>query len=226
MKSQTSEQKLSEIANLIAKKCQKAGLSYDQTRYIFKLVRTSLDLRPARATKVVKRSLSETQIESFFKVIKNPNDLLMFKLMYSCALRVSALVGLKKKHICLEELTVNVEFNKTNGGVIPFPKSLKQLLQMFMHANNHEQLFVSSHNRAYSTRAIQLKFKHYAKIAGLPSDVSVHCLRHSVLTRLASKGLTSSQLQAISLHRSKTSLDSYIRLSGVEVRDKYDEVMI
>jgi integrase len=220
-----NEKKLGQIAQIVVCEFRKANLNYDQSRYIFKLCRTALDLKASRKGLEVKRSLSDAQVESFFRVISNPTDLLIFKIIYCCALRVSALACLKREDVSLDEFTVTIRFSKTSGGVIPFPKSLRPLLQMHLQATSGTYLFQSSHKRPFSTRALQLKYKTYAKMAGLPNESSIHCLRHSVLTSLASKGLTGPQLQGISLHRSKASLDSYIRLSAVEVRGAYDEVM-
>ena len=226
MPEQNHEKHLGQIAQIVVKEFRKANLSYDQSRYVFKLTRRALDLKGSRKGLEVKRSLSDAQIESLFRVISSPTDLLIFKLIYSCALRVSALACLKRDEVSLEEFTITIRFSKTSGGVIPFPRSLRPLLQMHLQATSGNiYLFQSSHKRPFSTRALQLKFKTYAKLAGLPNESSIHSLRHSVLTSLASKGLTGSQLQAISLHRSKASLDSYIRLSAVEVRGVYDEVM-
>jgi integrase/recombinase XerD len=48
-------------------------------------------------------------------------------------------------------------------------------------------LFVSERGGKYSTRALQLLFKHAAKTAGLPAHYSIHALRHSWGTYLYQK---------------------------------------
>jgi len=214
------------IARNISEQFRKGNVTYDQSRYVFSLVRRVVGLRATRKGEIVPKSLSEAQIERLFSIISNPTDLLLFKIIYACALRVSGLCDLRCDDVSLDDCTITVRWNKTSGGVIPFAQSLKPLLQMHMQATaGNTHLFQSNHRKPYSTRALQLKFKHYARLAGLPSDVSVHCLRHSCLSHLAARGLTSSQLQAISLHRSKASLDSYVRLSAVEVREAYNGAM-
>lgn len=226
LKTQSEKQSLASLAKRVSQEFRKIGVTYDQSRYVFKLARLSVGLKAQRTGEVKPRGLSEAQVDRLFTVISNPTDLLMFRLIYGCALRVSGLRDLKRADVSLDEFKITVRFNKTNGGVIPFPRSLKPLLLMHLHGESGgEALFQSSHRKPYSTRAIQLKFKKYAKLAGLPAETSVHSLRHSCLTHLAAKGLQSSQLQAISLHRSKASLDSYVRLSCADVREAYDDAM-
>ena len=223
---------LARISALIVQEFRKANLSYDQSRQVFKTARKALGLSPSKKGRALPKSLSEAQIEKFLNAITDSSDHLLFRLAYSCGPRVSAICDLKLADVDLENCTLRIEWNKTNSGVIPFPKSLQILLRMHLMAHRDcVYLFQSPVKSAsggakpYTTRTLQLKFKHYAQQAGLPADASIHCLRHSCLTHLASRGLTSSQLQGISLHRSKSSLDSYVRLSAVEVKDAYNEVM-
>lgn len=225
-KTKSEEPTLAKLAREVATQFRRFDVSYDQSRYVFKLVRQSLGLRSQRKHICVSKALSDAQVERLWAAIEDPTDLLMFRLCYVCALRVSGLCGLKREDIDLDNCTVRISWNKTNSGVIPFPKNLKPLLRMHLAANpDCVWLFESNRQRNFSTRAIQLKFKAYVRRAGLPEETSVHGLRHTCLTILAAKGLQSSQLQAISLHKSKASLDSYIRLSCVDVRDAYDQVM-
>lgn len=207
-------------------------MSYEQSRSIVKMARKTLGLVPPKRGAMIPKALSESQVAKLLAVISDPKDLILFRLIYSCALRVSGLCNLKRSDVDLDNCTITIHWSKSNGGVIPFARSLQPLLRMHMASTEaNEYLFQSGHKTAgggpkpYSTRAIQLRFKHYAQIAGLSPDVAVHALRHSCLSHLAAKGLTSSQLQGVSLHRSKQSLDSYVRLSAVEIRDAYDEVM-
>ena len=226
LKTKDEKAPLARIAQIVATEFKKAGVTYDQSRFIFKMARQSLDLKSSRTKVLVPKALSEPQIERLFSAIDDPTDLLLFRLTYACALRVSGLCDLRVEDLSLDAHTIRIRWNKTNSGTIPFPKSLKPLLKM--HLVSHPDwvwLFESNRGKSFSTRAIQLKFKAYARKAGLPEVTSVHSLRHSCLTHLAAKGLQSSQLQAVSLHRSKASLDSYVRLSCVDVRDAYDRVM-
>src|SRR5579863_4676612 len=222
----SERRKLAHIAKQLSEQFKRENVTYDQSRYIFKMARQAVGLQASRKGLMVPKSLSESQVEKLFTVIENPTDLLLFRLIHSCALRVSGLCDLKRDNVNLDDFTITIRFNKTSGGVIPFPQSLKPLLRMHLQVTAGDTyLFQSSHRKPYSTRALQLKFKNYARLAGLPPDVAVHSLRHSCLSHLAAKGLTSSQLQGVSLHRSKSSLDSYVRLSAVEVRDAYNQVM-
>jgi integrase/recombinase XerD len=226
LKKEHENSKLARISQIVVEEFRRANVTYDQSRYVFKTARQALELRSERKRLIVPKALSEAQIGRFFASIDDPTDLLMFRLCYSCALRVSGLCDLKRDDLNLDDHTVRIRWNKTNSGTIPFPKSLRPLLKMHLAANSDcVWLFESNRHGRFSTRAIQLKFKAYVRKAGLPENTSVHSLRHSCLTHLASKGLQSSQLQAISLHKSKSSLDSYVRLSCVDVRDAYDQVM-
>ena len=223
-----NEKQLGQIAQVLVREFRKADLTYDQSRQVIKLARTSLDLKPSRKGRTLPKSLSEDQIEKFFSVISDPTLLLQFQIAYFCGLRVSALCELKRVDVCLDTMTVSIQWSKTNSGRICFPRKLKAVLRMHLAATGgNTYLFQSNHGqkgpRPHSTRTLQLRFKHFAKMAGLPPDVAIHSLRHSCLTHLARRGLSSAQIQAISLHRSKSSLDSYVALSQVDVMDSYQE---
>jgi len=208
------------------KEFRKHNLTYDQARYVFKSARRVLSLKSPKRKPTVVKSLSEQQVEKFFSVISDPQDLILFRIVYSCALRVSGLCDLKKENVCLDTCSITVEFNKTNGGRIPFPAALKPLLQMHLAATpNNTFLFESNRKTKFSTRTVQLKFKQYMKLAKLPESYAIHCLRHSCLMHLAAKSFTQSELQSISLHRDAQSLNSYVNLSLEQVQGKYQAAM-
>ena len=65
----------------------------------------------------------------------------------------------------------------------------------------------------------------YAAASELPDRMHPHLLRHQMLTWLTSQGLPDAQIQLISGHASKKSLEVYQHLSLADVRPGYQRAV-
>jgi site-specific recombinase XerD len=65
----------------------------------------------------------------------------------------------------------------------------------------------------------------YAALAELPERVHPHLLRHQLLTWLTSQGMPDAQIQLISGHASKKTLEVYQHLSLKDAKGSYQEAM-
>jgi integrase/recombinase XerD len=91
-----------------------------------------------------------------------------------------------------------------------------------MKANPRNQyLFESGQHRAYSPRHIQQLVKVYQEKAGIKEEIHPHLFRHQMLTWLTKSGLSDAQIQLISGHSSKKSLEVYQHLSLALVEASY-----
>jgi site-specific recombinase XerD len=61
--------------------------------------------------------------------------------------------------------------------------------------------------------------------AGIEKHLHPHLLRHQVLSYLTKKGLTDAQIQLVSGHASKKSLEVYQHLALEDVQADYEEAM-
>ncbi len=90
---------------------------------------------------------------------------------------------------------------------------------------NNRYLFESRQNRRYTTRRIQQITAQYATKAGIQKHVHPHLFRHQCLTELTKAGLTDAQIQVVSGHASKASLEVYQHLGLAAVKDDYQKTM-
>ena len=78
----------------------------------------------------------------------------------------------------------------------------------------------------FTTRRIQQIVQAYRETAGITQPLHPHLFRHQMLTYLTSKGLTDAQIQLISDHQSKKSLEIYQHLSLQSVEKAYQEAVL
>jgi site-specific recombinase XerD len=110
---------------------------------------------------------------------------------------------------------------------ILFPESFRLILQSHLAANpKNRYLFESRQRRKYTARRVQQIVADYARAAGLPERVHQHLLRHQMLTWLTAKGLPGAEIQLISGHASKKSLEVYQHLSLAHVAPAYQRERI
>src|ERR1700687_4785528 len=97
---------------------------------------------------------------------------------------------------------------------ILFPESFRLVLKSHLKANpkNH-YLFESRRFGAFSPRRVQQIVHQYRQRAGIAQPVHPHLFRHQMLTYLTSQGLSDAQIQLISGHENKKSLEVYQHLS-------------
>ena len=67
--------------------------------------------------------------------------------------------------------------------------------------------------------------QEYREKAGLSQPIHPHLFRHQMLTFLTSKGLSDAQIQLISGHKSKKSLEVYQHLSLESVDKAYQDAV-
>jgi integrase/recombinase XerD len=96
---------------------------------------------------------------------------------------------------------------------ILFPESFGLILKAHLEANPESRyLFESRQRTRFSARRVQQIVSEYAAIAELLEHVHPHLLRHQMLT-----WLTDAQIQLISGHASKKSLEIYQHLLLTQV---------
>ena len=164
--------------------------------------------RPRNTKKNGLKFLDQDQIKAFEKALvegKNLRDEVAMRLTFRFGLRVQELYNLKLSDLNFDSQQLTVEGLK-NGRTRTYDidAHLWNKITRYIKQNKIEdRLF------PLSTQGLKFMFKRYAEKAGLPSDYSIHSLRHSIGIAMAQKGASAIYIMKWLRHRSVSSSQVY-----------------
>lgn len=209
---------------------RKERLDYAAFLYICQQARRRLGLRKPPQERRLPQLLPDTELKKFFRVLQQCGNLqheIMLKLLFFSAVRVSELVHVKVADIDFTQCKIFIAQGK--GGkdrYILFPASFRLVLQSHLRANpKNRYLFETTRYTAFTPRRVQQIVKYYRDQAGIAQHVHPHLFRHQMITYLTTRGLSDSQIQLISGHGSKKSLEIYQHLSLQNVEQAYQDAV-
>jgi site-specific recombinase XerD len=209
---------------------RQARLDYDQFRHVCEAVRKELGLRRPRRGRQLPKILPEASLRKFYETISRHGNLqheIMLKLLLFTGVRVSELCHIRMEDVDLDAGKVFIESGKGDKDrYVLCPDGFRLALRAYMVGVPHNRyLFESQLHTHYSTRRVQELVADYAALAELPERVHPHLLRHQLLTWLTSQGMPDAQIQLISGHASKKTLEVYQHLSLKDAKGSYQEAM-
>src|SRR5437016_6581159 len=218
------------LVRAISNMVRRARLDYEEFRQVCALVRKAVGLRRPPRSRRLPRILPEASLRKFYEVIDRAGNLqhqIMLRLLFYTAVRVSELVGIAVNDIDLDGCKIFIERGKGDKDrYILFPESFRLILKSHLAANpKNRYLFESRQRTKFSTRRVQQIVTGYAQMAELPDRIHPHLLRHQMLTWLTAQGLPDAQIQLISGHASKKSLEVYQHLSLSAVQPGYQKAV-
>lgn len=225
-----NEKAKSQMVAQIVRLARKERLDYDDFLYVCQQARKKLGLRKPKRERKLLQFLPEAELKKFFRRLQECGDLqheIMLKLLFFTAVRVSELVGIRVADIDFEQCKIFIAEGKgRKDRYILFPKSFRLVLQSHLRANpKNRHLFETTRYTSFTTRRVQQIVKQYREEAGITQPVHPHLFRHQMITYLTTKGLSDSQIQLISGHESKKSLEIYQHLSLKNVEQAYQEAV-
>jgi site-specific recombinase XerD len=220
----------SQVVTQIVRLARKERLSYADFVYVCQQARRKLGLRKPKAERKLPQLLPEADLKRFFRVIQQCGDLqheIMLKLLFYTAVRVSELAGIRVEDVDSEACKIFINQGKgAKDRYILFPASFRLVLKTHLRANpKNRYLFESQRCTPFTARRIQQIVQRYRERAGIAHHVHPHLFRHQMLTYLTGRGLSDAQIQLISGHESKKSLEIYQHLSLDAVEDAYQEAV-
>jgi integrase/recombinase XerD len=224
------EKAKSEVVAQFVRIARKARLNYDDFLYVAQQTRRKLGLRRTKKERQLPQLLPETELRRFFQVIQECGDVqheILLKLLFYTAVRVSELVAIKASDIDLEQAKIFIDHGKgAKDRYILFPSSFRLVLKSHLRANpSNRYLFETRRCGPFTPRRIQQIVQKYRHRAGITQPVHPHLFRHQMLTFLTSRGLSDAQIQLISGHQSKKSLEVYQHLSLESVERAYQRAL-
>lgn len=225
-----SEKAKSTVVAQFVRIARKARLSYDDFLYVSQQTRRKLGLRRTKQERKLPQLLSEAQLRQFFQVIQDCGDVqheILLKLMFYTAVRVSELVRIKTGDVDLDQAKIFVRHGKgAKDRYILFPANFRLVLKSHLRANpSNCYLFETRRCGPFTPRRIQQIVQEYRHQAGITQPVHPHLFRHQMLTFLTARGLSDAQIQLISGHESKKSLEVYQHLSLQSVEQAYQQAL-
>lgn len=218
------------IVSQIARIVRKAGLSYDDWRYVSRHVRRVCDLHPAKKGRRLPKVLTADEFRRFYSILDRAEDVqhaLMLRLLFYTGVRVSELCKIEVADVDLENCKIFVNQGKgSKDRYVLFGKSFATALKTHIVAHKHNRyLFQTRRSTKFSTRRVEQIVKHYAEEAGVKA--TPHTFRHQAITWLTRhSGMADAELQLITGHARRETLAIYqhVALDG-ELEKKYQEAM-
>ena len=216
----------SEAVARIVRAARRARLDYAGFLYVCQQARRKLKLaRPQRERKLP-HLLPGSALKRFFQSIQDCGDVqheILLKLLFYTAVRVRELAHIRIEDVDMEQCRIFIQQGKgPKDRYILFPASFRLVLKSHLKAHPENQyLFETTRCGPFTTRRIQQIVQGYRARAGLTQRIHPHLFRHQMLTYLTEQGLSDAQLQLISGHASKKSLEVYQHLSLEAVENAY-----
>ena len=157
---------------------------------------------------------------------KELRSVLMIELLYSCALRVSELVGINLEDIDMNEGFVKVMGKGGKARFSPMGQTTIEVLKRYVKQRpncNTDALFINQKNLRISTRTVQNIVKNRALEVGVSINVHPHMLRHAAATHFLQSSHDLRTVQEFLGHKSIKSTQVYTHLDFLELSKVYDE---
>jgi len=157
---------------------------------------------------------------------KELRSVLMIELLYSCALRVSELVGINLEDIDMNEGFVKVMGKGNKARFSPMGQTTIDVLKLYIKQRptcNSDALFINQKNTRISTRTVQNVVKKRALQVGVSINVHPHMLRHAAATHFLQSSHDLRTVQEFLGHKSIKSTQIYTHLDFLELSKVYDE---
>lgn len=180
-----------------------------------------IDIRFAKTPNKLPVVLSRGEIEKILDSISNKRHKLMISLAYAGGLRVSEVINLKIKDICLSELTIHIKGAKGNKDRITvLPEKLVEDIAIQMaHRDFDDLVFASERGGKLTTRTAQKIFENALKAAGIQKEASFHSLRHSFATHLLENGVDVRYVQELLGHANIRTTQIYTKVTNPMLRN-------
>jgi integrase len=164
--------------------------------------------RPVGTKKCGLKYLNSEQVTAFKKALEEGGSLrdeLAMRLTFRFGLRVQELANLRVSDINFDSQQIFIKGVKSGRSrSYDIDDTLWKKLTRYIKQNKIEdRLF------PLSTQSLKNVFKRYAEKAGLPSDFSIHSLRHSVGIAMAKEGASPIYVMKWLRHRSINSSQIY-----------------
>ena len=139
----------------------------------------------------VDKLLSVPDINTF----KGLRDKTMLEIMYSCGLRVSELISLKKKDINIKNSFIRIIGKGNKERIIPIGEIALEYLNKYFELlsynskiNNSKNVFINKNGLPLTRQYFFKIIKYYSIKANINKNISPHTLRHSFATHLLENG--------------------------------------
>lgn len=209
-------------------------LTYNTLSKAVHTARKHLQLRPPGGTKHLPRLLTDAEISAFYAAIDSTDNLqhqIMLRLLFYTGIRVAELCAIKFSDIDLTAARIYIERGKGDKDrYVVFPDSFRTSLRSYIayvqdRKYTGDYLFPSRQRDKLSERQVQKVVKEYAARAVPGIRVHPHLFRHQMLTHLTRSGMSDSQIQLISGHTSKKTLEKYQHLALPDVKMDYESAV-
>ena len=160
---------------------------------------------------------------------KEIRDKAMLELLYATGIRVSELINLGASDVNLKTSSILCR-DGSKSRTIPYGKKAKDALTRYLEGareaivDNKEStiLFANCSGQKMSRQGFWKLIKHYAKKAGIESDITPHTLRHSFAAHLVENGADLRSVQEMLGHSDISTTQIYANMSHSHIREVYN----
>ncbi len=147
-------------------------------------------------------------------------DAALMEIAYSAGLRASEVCTLRSESLDEKQRILRIRGKGGKERLVPYGakaseavnKYLKNSRELLLKGKRSEYLFLNYRGKAISRVSFWKIIKKYASIAGLPSAVTPHTLRHSFATHLVEGGADLRSVQELLGHSSISTTQIYTKL--------------
>ena len=190
-------------------------------------------LEAPKLTRHLPDTLSFNEIENIMNAIdlstsEGTRNKAIIETLYSCGLRVSELVNLKRSCLYFEEGYVRVTGKGDKERLVPIGESAIKNIDLYLNhirvripviAGNEDIVFLNRRGRKLSRVMIFMIIKALAKKASVTKNISPHTFRHSFATHLVEGGADLRAVQEMLGNESITTTEIYTHLDREYLRD-------
>ena len=190
-------------------------------------------LETPRITRKLPVFLSVEEIDDMLAHIdrstpEGERNMAMLETMYSCGLRVSELISLKRSDLHRNEGYISVIGKGDKQRLIPIGKSAIRLIDNYIdHHRSHisikknqeDMIFLSKRGTSITRQMVFYVIKDLAEKSGIRKKLSPHTFRHSFATHLVEGGADLRAVQEMLGHESITTTEIYTHLDQHFLRE-------